>query len=128
MGWRFTARGVAAPHSGIDTRWRDLVCVRTRSFRHRAQYPAHDPHLVGPWLRRIPLAVAVLPARRSDRDPRLDPDATVQCAARPLARPAFGGDRCRVVADHRGKGISVAALDRGSEIGLDLVHHSDAAV
>ena len=45
-----------------------------------------------------------------------------------LARPAFRGDRRRVVADHRGKGIAVATLERGGEIRLDFVHHSDTAV
>src|SRR5262245_9989832 len=114
MGRRLTTRGAGSPHSGFNSRGRYPVGVWARSFRYRAQYPAHDPHIVGPWLRRLPLAVAVLPARRGDRYPGLDPDAPVQRAARALARPALRGDRRRVAADHGGKGVAVTTLDGGS--------------
>src|SRR5262245_35914125 len=74
------------------------------------------------------MAVAILPARRGYRDPGLDPDAPVERAARPLARPALRGDRRRIITDHRGKRVAIATLERRSEIRLDLAHDSDAAV
>ena len=106
-----------------------LAALGLDPFDIMQQRGAADPLDLEHGLRRVPLAVALFPARRGDRDPDLDHHAHGQCAAREIVQL---GQLSAVIsaasdADHRRQRVAVAALERRQQVGLDLRHHADAA-
>src|SRR5262249_49249945 len=96
--------------------------------RYRPQHRTADPDPLEHGFRRVPLAMALFSARGGDRDPDLDPDATLQRSAWALAWPTIRRDCGRIAADHRGERIAVSALERCREVCLDFGHDTDAAI
>src|SRR5258708_34254988 len=88
---RLAAGGGVPADLAVDPGWRSARRHRLRSLEYHPQHPHAVPAAVGPRLRRGELAVALLSARRRDRDPGLAAVADVRHAARPVDLPSKTG-------------------------------------
>src|ERR1044071_702351 len=128
MGGRFTTWRGSAPCTGLYFGWRNSFRPRPRPVRHRSQRGTADPYALEHGFRRVPLALAVFPARSSDRDPDLDPVPSVQHSARTLAGPALRCDRRGIAADNRSQGITTPTVKCRGKIALDFRYDADSAI